>query len=593
MKAIFVCFDTLNRHMLPPYGCDWVHAPNFARLAERSVTFENAFVGSMPCMPARRELHTGRYNFLHRSWGPLEPFDESMPQLLSQHGVYTHIVTDHQHYWEDGGGSYLPRYRSFEMVRGQEGDPWKGQVADPQTPESPKRQRGALWRQDWVNRAHTRGEEDMPQAQVFALAAEFLRENAGEDNWFLQIETFDPHEPFFTQQRFKDLYPHQYDGPHFDWPDYAPVNEPRDQIEHMRYEYAALVSMCDHYLGQVLDLMDGQNLWDDTLLLVSTDHGFLLGEHDWWAKSIQPYYNEVAQIPLFVWDPRSKVQGERRRSVAQWIDFAPTLLEFFGAPIPETMQGAPLRGRVERDAPARPAGLFGIFGGHANVSDGRYVYMRAPTDPENGPLFEYTLMPTHMRSRFSVAELQDIGMGEPFTFTKGVRPMKIAARTMANPHSFGTMLFDIESDPRQQQPLVDEAVERQMIALLVEWMRWNDAPAEQFARLGLPLDGAVGEAHLLLARQHGAVLQARAKRVQAPPYAGPGAAFLTMPLRDVFAVAGAEERMRAHFPQLLDSAASQMFGAASLAQIASYMPATLTPERLAAFATDLAASGEP
>jgi hypothetical protein len=89
------------------------------------------------------------------------------------------------------------------------------------------------------------------------------------------------------------------------------------------------------------------------------------------------------------------------------------------------------------------------------------------------------------------------------------------------------------------------------------------------------------------------VLQARAKRVQAPPYAGPGAAFLTMPLRDVFAVAGAEERMRAHFPQLLDSAASQMFGAASLAQIASYMPATLTPERLAAFATDLAASGEP
>jgi arylsulfatase A-like enzyme len=593
MKAIFVCFDTLNRHMLPPYGCDWVHAPNFARLAERSVTFENAFVGSMPCMPARRELHTGRYNFLHRSWGPLEPFDESMPQLLSQHGVYTHIVTDHQHYWEDGGGSYLPRYRSFEMVRGQEGDPWKGQVADPQTPESPKKQRGALWRQDWVNRAHTRGEEDMPQAQVFALAAEFLRENAGEDNWFLQIETFDPHEPFFTQQRFKDLYPHQYDGPHFDWPDYAPVNEPRDQIEHMRYEYAALVSMCDHYLGQVLDLMDAQNLWDDTLLLVSTDHGFLLGEHDWWAKSIQPYYNEVAQIPLFVWDPRSKVRGERRRSVAQWIDFAPTLLEFFGAPIPETMQGAPLRERVERDAPARPAGLFGIFGGHANVSDGRYVYMRAPADPENGPLFEYTLMPTHMRSRFSVAELQDISMGEPFAFTKGVRPMKIAARTMANPHSFGTMLFDIESDPQQEQPLVDEAVERHMIGLLVEWMRWNDAPAEQFTRLGLPLDGAVGEAHLLLARQHGAVLQARAKRVQAPPYAGPGAAFLTMPLREVFAVAGAEERVRAHFPQLLDSAASQMFGAASLAQIASYMPATLTPERLAAFATDLAASGEP
>src|SRR5215472_14924570 len=115
MKAIFVCFDTLNRHLLPPHGGDWVHAPNFSRLAERSVTFDNAYVGSMPCIPARRELHTGRYNFLHRSWGPLEPFDESMPEILTRYGVYTHLVSDHAHYWEDGGATYHNRYRSWEI----------------------------------------------------------------------------------------------------------------------------------------------------------------------------------------------------------------------------------------------------------------------------------------------------------------------------------------------------------------------------------------------------------------------------------------------------------------------------------------------
>ena len=59
MKAIMVMFDTLNRRMLPPYGCDWMHAPNFERLAKRTVTYDNAYVASMPCMPARRELHTG------------------------------------------------------------------------------------------------------------------------------------------------------------------------------------------------------------------------------------------------------------------------------------------------------------------------------------------------------------------------------------------------------------------------------------------------------------------------------------------------------------------------------------------------------
>ena len=102
MKAIMVMFDSVNRHMLPSYGCDWTHAPNFARLAERTVCFTNSYIGSMPCMPARRELHTGRYNFLHRAWGPLEPFDDSMPELLDHHGVYTHLSTDHYHYFEDG-----------------------------------------------------------------------------------------------------------------------------------------------------------------------------------------------------------------------------------------------------------------------------------------------------------------------------------------------------------------------------------------------------------------------------------------------------------------------------------------------------------
>ena len=243
MKAIFVCFDTLNRHMLPPYGGDWVHAPNFSRLAERSVTFDNAYVGSMPCIPTRRELHTGRYNFLHRSWGPLEPFDESMPEILTQHGVYTHLVRDHGHYWEDGGATYHTRYRTWEIVRGQEGDPWKGHVADPELPPSLGKMRGKLWRQDWVNRQYLQQEEDMPQVQVFARGLEFLRTNRDQDNWFLQIETFDPHEPFYTQEHYKALYPHRYGGPHFDWPDYARVSESPEQVEHLRYEYAALVSM--------------------------------------------------------------------------------------------------------------------------------------------------------------------------------------------------------------------------------------------------------------------------------------------------------------------------------------------------------------
>ena len=82
MRAVFVLFDSLNRLALGCYGGAAIATPNFDRFAQRAVTFDNHYVGSLPCMPARRELHTGRYNFLHRSWGPLEPFDDSMPQIL-------------------------------------------------------------------------------------------------------------------------------------------------------------------------------------------------------------------------------------------------------------------------------------------------------------------------------------------------------------------------------------------------------------------------------------------------------------------------------------------------------------------------------
>ncbi|MBP7495273.1 MAG: sulfatase-like hydrolase/transferase, partial [Spirochaetales bacterium] len=71
MKTIMVMFDSLNRRYLPNYGNTYVHAPNFERLGTQSLTFDRCYAGSLPCMPARRELHTGRYNFLHRSWGPI------------------------------------------------------------------------------------------------------------------------------------------------------------------------------------------------------------------------------------------------------------------------------------------------------------------------------------------------------------------------------------------------------------------------------------------------------------------------------------------------------------------------------------------
>ena len=106
MRTIFVLFDSLNRSAVGAYGSTAVRTPNFDRFAARAVTFDKHYVGSLPCMPARRDMHTGRLNFMHRSWGPLEPFDNSFPQILKENGVYTHLISDHLHYFEDGGHGF-------------------------------------------------------------------------------------------------------------------------------------------------------------------------------------------------------------------------------------------------------------------------------------------------------------------------------------------------------------------------------------------------------------------------------------------------------------------------------------------------------
>ncbi|GGH73562.1 hypothetical protein GCM10007096_00910 [Pullulanibacillus pueri] len=328
-------------------------------------------------------------------------------------------------------------------------------------------------------------EEKHPQTVTFSHGLEFIERNHDEDDWFLQIEAFDPHEPYFTQQKYKDLYPHQYSGKHFDWPDYGKVNENAEEVDHVVKEYAALLSMCDHSLGRVLDAFDRYDLWKDTMLIVNTDHGFMLGEKEWWGKNIQPLYNEIVNIPLFIWDPRYNVKNERSDALVQTIDIAPTLLDYFGLEPTPDVEGTPLGEVIRSKVKAREAALFGIHGGQLNCTDGRYVYMRAPVTANNEPLFEYTLFPTHMNRRFNIEELSNMELVAPFRFTKGCQVLKIKANTLVNPYLQDTLLFDLEKDPEQLHPIQDPDIEALMVNHMAALMRKHDAPSEQYERFDI------------------------------------------------------------------------------------------------------------
>ncbi|VYU49360.1 sulfatase-like hydrolase/transferase [Metakosakonia massiliensis] len=490
MKAVMLMFDTLTRNHLAPYGGDAI-TPNFTRLAQESVQFNNFYVGSMPCMPARRELHTGRYNFLHRSWGPLEPFDFSAMQALRQNGVHTHMVTDHKHYWRDGGATYHTRYSTFDFIRGQEGDCWIGQVEKPQIrwqgmeDEETRRRRAGRMTQDLINRAAMPTQQEHFTHRTISAGMEFMQTNCRQDNWFLQIECFDPHEPFFVPEKYLAQYgctPDEFDG----WvPYYCDSPGGKDDGKARKF-YQALMTMCDDYLGQVMDKMKALGLWEDTLFIVCTDHGFLLGEHQWWGKNIMPVYNEIARTPFFIRDPRCLKPGEQREALAQTIDIPATLLDYFNVERPASMTGRPLLPAVENDTPVRDYGLFGYFGGHLNITDGESVYMRCPREKGKENLFEYTLMPTRIDSPFKVSELTDIRIHPGFDFTQGAQVMQIPASFgYLNPWRFGDKLFNVKNDPQQAQPLDAPQKAFAMAQAMLPLLHEHDAPPELYVRFGL------------------------------------------------------------------------------------------------------------
>lgn len=496
MRAVLVLFDSLNRLALGCYGGVDVATPNFDRFARRARTFEKHYVGSLPCMPARRDMHTGRLNFTHRSWGPLEPFDNSFAQILKEAGVHTHMVSDHLHYFEDGGAGYHTRFSTWDFIRGQEHDPWVAMVDPPlerYRAEFDDRyyefKRGSSRTQGMINRDHIVAEEDFPGPKCFASAFDFLDRNKDADNWFMMLETFDPHEPFHAPEAYKKPYETGFDGKILDWPKYTKVQENEEEIAEIRANYAALVAMCDAYFGRLLDYFDAHDLWKDTALIMTTDHGFLLSEHDWWGKMRMPYYEEVSHIPLIIHTP-DMTEATPDDRLTQTIDLMPTILGLFDQDIPSEVLGFDL---MDGDA-YRNIALFGLFGGPLGVTDGQYALFHYPPDIYAEGLRQYTLCFAHMNTLFSVDELKTAELALGFNFTKGVpvlsieAPPKGAHVPKSGAEFFGhtqTQLFDLSTDPEQLSPIDDECVTKRLLEGAVQIMKAHDTPSEVYEWYGL------------------------------------------------------------------------------------------------------------
>lgn len=486
MRTVLVLMDTLNRRYLKAYDPDAGGiTPNIDRFAGDAVLFDNHFIGSAPCMPARHDIFTGRLNFLERGWGGIEPFDRTLPGELRKNGVYTHITTDHIHYFEIGGENYCALFNTWDFHRGQEVDPWISRVRQPEVDGSGY---GRKSPQYLLNRTTLTEEKEYPTPRTFRSACRWVEENKGADDFFLMVESFDPHEPFDTPPEYRELYGDHYHGKEFNWPSYAPVTEPKDAVRHLETCYLATMTMADRWFGKLTDTLKACGMYEDTLIILTTDHGHMLGEHGFTGKNFMHAYNEMAHIPLMVKMPGCGYAGEHRGQLTQNIDLVPSILNFHGCPIPETVKGIDLCAIIRDNVPSRDQVIYGWFGRAVNVCDGIYTYFRAPADETNRPCYQYCSYASSLNRYLGEEYAQSMEMGRFLPHTRyPVYRIPAAQEDYGGPlcYVMESLLFDIKKDYRQENPVNDGELETEMCRKLVSGMREAQCPEEQFERLGL------------------------------------------------------------------------------------------------------------
>ena len=506
MKAVMILLDSVCRRFLNCYGStEPAFTPNLDRLAARGTVFNNHWCGSAPCMPARRDMLTGRTNFLEKPWGAIEPFDQPIPKMLATGGVFSHIVTDHYHYIRIGGENYLNAFTTYELIRGQEKDPWKYHPrAQGQTLDRPDEYLGTFAPVHEDNMKMFREEASYPTPTTLQHAADWLSENADADNFFLWAEGFDPHEPFDVPQKYLNLYREEDAVDEHElnyWPPYRKMDYTPEQVRHLRIRYKALLSMSDAYIGKILDVLDEKDLWKDTMVIFTTDHGYMLGEHGFWSKNYMPAYNEVFNLPLIIWHPEAKVRSFN--GITQNIDLYPTLMDAFR--ISPDVLNHPVTGKDlmpalkgETDS-VRTETIYGYFGKSVNYTDGRYIYFCPAKDDSNRPLYVYTAMPTTSGKYYGIDSIrpEDYSKIETghlaytdypvFRIPADIIDITASSSGVGARGEYNTeaLLFDLKTDPLQEHPIHDEAIEKACKEGLKRCMKQYGAPPEQFERLGL------------------------------------------------------------------------------------------------------------
>ena len=448
-NVVLIIIDSLRKDHIGAYGNRTIHSPNLDALAKDSLLFTRAYPESIPTICARRAIHTGRRSWPFYDWKPPKgediilqgwepiPLDQTtLAQMMQAAGYGTYFITDTMHQMKPSYDMHRG-FDVFDFFRGQTTDNYKPIWTAPEDKVSQALMKGNIpamtgqMRQYFANVAGRQTEADWFSPMVFTQAADYLELLSENGPFFLTVDSYDPHEPWDPPEKYVKMYD---DEPYNLKEPFSVIYGPSDyltprELERMKARYSAEITMMDRWLGRFLDKMEELNLFENTLLILLSDHGVAHGEHGYTGKPDYVLWPEITDIPFFIRHPEGKGAGETSEYYASTHDVAPTILGYLGIEPSQELDGQDLSVLTEGEEPgARPHFTLG-YNDHVWTRDDRYV-MFSTNQGEESFLYDIqedpdmqnnlaTSQPNTVRRMFEGYVLRDAGGGPLPTYNYG------------------------------------------------------------------------------------------------------------------------------------------------------------------------------
>ncbi len=357
LNVLLITVDGLRADHLGACGNDWIQTPAMDALASVSALSCSTYTQQPQTNPAIASIFTSLYPAVHGvRMHMVDRLAESFPTLaevMRNAGYSTSAVIP----WTSLEPAFSGFHRGFQTYEAFV-------INEPPALQNPATAAlAAIYRRvtDQLAvgsaveamlgmRQGTEAEID-GRADVTAQAAITWLANNGDSNFFFWVHFFDPHYPWTAPEPWDQLYDQGYEGRYngdmsFVYEMRAGVfdPDPRD-VQYLRALYAAEVSYADHYIGQVLGYLARRGLLQNTIVVLTADHGEELGERgdswlngDYWLHG-DDLHSTGIQVPLIIHDPRSARGHQRLSPPIQHIDLMPTILDLVGQPLPRKLQG--------------------------------------------------------------------------------------------------------------------------------------------------------------------------------------------------------------------------------------------------------------